>query len=130
MSLHRFVYYQAVIGGWAAFLVWLVAQTLFLDSPALSAVVEVTLVGVLAGLAIGAGLSFVSALSTGRRLPDLSAVMAVAALVAAGGGLAGALLFSLVDSFLPATWLAWLARSLGTPSMPIFNVPLFYTLIV
>ena len=30
MSLYRFVYYSAVIGGWAAFIAWLLAETLVL----------------------------------------------------------------------------------------------------
>ncbi len=110
MSLNRFVYYHAVIGGWAAFLVWLLAELLFLDSRSLGGIAEATLIGVLAGVGIGAGLSFVSAVSSGRRLPKLSSAPVPAAVVAAGGGLAGALLFSALDSLLPV---AWFARSLG-----------------
>jgi hypothetical protein len=110
MSLNRFVYYHAVIGGWAALLVWLVGELLFLDSQSLGGVVEATLIGVLAGVGIGAGLSLVSAVSSGRRLPRLSLALVPAAVVAAGGGLAGALLFSTLDRLLP---MAWFARSLG-----------------
>jgi hypothetical protein len=117
MSLNRFVYYQAVIGGWAAFLVWLIAEMLFLDSRSLGGAVQATLIGVLAGVGIGAGLSLVSAVSSGRRLPRLSAALVPAAIAAAGGGLAGALLFSALDRLLPTVWLArslgWMVMGLG-----------------
>ncbi|HUT91784.1 MAG TPA: FHA domain-containing protein [Thermoguttaceae bacterium] len=94
MSLKRFVYYNAVIGGWAAFLVWLVAEMLFLDSPSLGGVAEAVLTGVLAGVGIGAGLNCVSSASGGRWRPHVSFGLAIGALVAAAGGLLGALLYS------------------------------------
>lgn len=94
MSLKRFVYYNAVIGGWAALVVWLVAEMLFLDSPSLGGVAEAVLTGVLAGVGIGAGLNCVSSASGGRLRPRVSSGLVVGALIAAAGGLLGALLYS------------------------------------
>ena len=94
MSLKRFVYYNAAIGGWAAFLVWLVAEMLFLDSRFLGGVAEAVLTGVLAGVGIGAALNCVSSASGGRWRPRVSFGLAVGAIVAAAGGLLGALLYS------------------------------------
>ncbi len=109
MSLKRFVYYNAVIGGWAGFLVWLVAEMLVLDSQSLGPVVETVLTGVLAGVGIGAGLNYVGRASGGRWVPRLSAGLAVAALVAAGGGLLGAVVYS---AGLPRS-LGWMVMGLG-----------------
>jgi len=105
MSLNRFVYYNAVIAGWASLLVWFVAELLFLHSRSLGGVAKTVLTCVLLGMAIGAGLNLVSGLSSGRWRPRLSSGLIVGALVAAGGGLLGALLYSdLVGLPRPVGW--------------------------
>jgi hypothetical protein len=109
MSLNRFVYYNAVIGGWAAFLVWLVAEPLFLHSQSLGGVTKAVLTGVLAGPGIGAGLNWVAGAGTGRWRPRLSPRLLLGGLIAAGGGLAGALLFS---AGFPR-WLGWMLMGMG-----------------
>lgn len=94
MSLNRFIYYSAVIAGWAAFLAWLVLELLFLHSRRLAGTTEAALTGLFLGLAIGAGLNFVSAMASGRSSPRFSLPLVVAALVAASGGTLGAVLYS------------------------------------
>ena len=66
MSLKRFVYYSAVIGGWAALLGWAGAELVLwlLGSP--SGLPRVTLFGALVGAAIGAGLNVVSGLANAK----------------------------------------------------------------
>ena len=63
MSLNRFVYYSAVIGGWAAFGAWLLAELLLLGGRSEFGLVKVTLVGGMVGAAIGAGLNLVSGMT-------------------------------------------------------------------
>ncbi|MHC4402906.1 MAG: FHA domain-containing protein [Planctomycetota bacterium] len=101
MSLNRFVYYNAVVGGWAAFLVWLTAEVLFLGSGSLpgtaeaarEAAREAAISGVLLGLGVGTGLNVVAGLSVGRWRPRLSVALLLAVLSAAAGGLLGAFLY-------------------------------------
>jgi len=111
MSLNRFIYYNAVIGGWAAFLVWLLAELLFLRSRSLGGVAEAALTGTLVGLAIAVGLNFVAGMTGGRWTPRLSSELAVGALLAAAGGLVGALLYSDLVG-LPRS-LSWTVLGLG-----------------
>lgn len=110
MSLKRFIYYNAVIGGWAGLLVWLGAELLFFRSDFHGGLFEAALVGVLAGLAIGAALNFVSGLSSGRWKPKLSLRLILGAAVAAAGGVLGAFLYSTVQ--LPRS-LGWMVMGLG-----------------
>jgi len=111
MSLKRFVYYNAVIGGWAAFLVWLVAEMLFLDSPSLGGVAEAVLTGLLAGVGIGAALHCVSSASGGRWRPRVAFGLAIGVLIAAAGGLLGALVYS--DPIGLPRCLGWMVMGAG-----------------
>jgi len=111
MSLNRFVYYHAVIGGWAAFLVWLFAELTFLRSGSLGGVAKATVTGIFAGAAIAVGLSFVAGMSGGRRTPKFSLELVFAVFMAAGGGFLGALLYSDLVG-LPRA-LSWMVLGLG-----------------
>lgn len=110
MSLKRFIYYNAVIGGWAGLVVWLGAEWLLFRGSSPDGVLEAALVGTLAGLAIGAALSFVSGISSGRWRPRLSPRLLLGAVVAAAGGVAGALLYS--TAHLPRS-IGWMVMGLG-----------------
>jgi hypothetical protein len=94
MSLNRFVYYCAVIAGWAALLTWGLAEATFLGRGLFNATAESTLVGVLLGLAIGGALHLVASSGSGRWRPRISPRLALAIFVAACGGLIGAVSFS------------------------------------
>jgi pSer/pThr/pTyr-binding forkhead associated (FHA) protein len=64
MSLYRLVYYSALIGGWAAFLGWLLAEAVLLRGDANNAARwSVLLTGATIGATIGAGLNVVAGLS-------------------------------------------------------------------
>ena len=53
MSLARLVYYSAVLGGWAAFVAWMVAEAVILGRLPL----EVVLTAAAVGAAIGCGVN-------------------------------------------------------------------------
>ena len=105
MSLYRFVYYAAVVGGWAALLAWLVAEVLFFRQPWLerllhSAVVagfvQAVLTGALAGAALGAGLNLVSGMGNAqwqRQLRRTVPGIVVGGIGGAAGALVGQFLF-------------------------------------
>jgi MFS family permease len=64
MSLGRLVYYSAIISGWAAFVGWLISETLILKGDANGASwIGVMLVGGIIGASIGVGLSLASGMS-------------------------------------------------------------------
>jgi len=114
MSLSRFVYYSAVLGGWAAFLAWFVAEVLFLRTGRLGGTVEAVLAGALAGAAIGAALNVVSGLSNPlwrRQLGRITPGLIGGGVGGAVGGLLGAVLYGSFQN-VPAA-LEWLPRALG-----------------
>ncbi len=86
MSLNRFVYYSAIVGGWAAFLAWLIAEVLFLRGGSEFGVAKVTLVGAMVGAAIGVGLNLVSGMTNAQWKQQLRRV--APGLI--GGGIGGA----------------------------------------
>lgn len=89
MSLHRFVYYSAVVGGWAAFLAWAVLEALLLRGGSEFDAIQVTVVGAVVGAAIGAGLNLVSGMSNAQWKHLLKRLPAGLLGGAAGGGLGG-----------------------------------------
>jgi len=119
MSLCRFVYYSGLLGGWAAFLAWLVAELLYLGGGSLRGTAEVPLSATLArgtaevvltaalvGAAVGLGLCLVSGMTNPRRARQLRRL--VPGLVGGGiGGAVGGLLGAVVYS-----WMGW-PRALG-----------------
>src|SRR5262245_28100578 len=70
MSLNRLIYYGAIIGGWSAFVGWLLAEILFSaelrrppsDPPGIFVVM---LIGALVGAGIGGGLSMLAGMVNG-----------------------------------------------------------------
>lgn len=86
MSLARLVYFSAIVGGWAAFLGWLLAECLVLRGEGSFDIMGYMLVGALVGAPIGGGLNVVAGLSN-TRLKNL--LMRVPAGLL-GGGVGGA----------------------------------------
>lgn len=99
MSLYRFVYYSAVVGGWAAFLAWMVAQRPVLGS-SWPGIVKTTVVGALVGAAVSAGLNLVSGMTNAqwkRLLKRLPSGLIGGGIGGAIGGLLGELMFAAVE---------------------------------
>ena len=87
MSLGRFVYYSAVVGGWAAFLAWMLAEALLLHGGSQFRTPVVVGVAALVGATIAAGLNLVSGMTNAqwrRQLARLPSGLL-------GGGLGGAI---------------------------------------
>ena len=87
MSLGRFVYYSAVVGGWAAFLAWIIAEALLLHGGSQFRTPVVVGVAALVGATIAAGLNLVSGMTNAqwrRQLARLPSGLL-------GGGLGGAI---------------------------------------
>ena len=108
MSLHRFVYYAAVIGGWAAFLAWLIAEPLFLHDDRLALVVQVLLTSALVGAGLGVGLILVSGMANAqwrRQLRRAIPGLLIGGIAGAIGGLLGQLLYDHVGVPRMAGWM-------------------------
>ena len=113
MSLHRFVYYSAVIGGWAAFLAWLVCEVLFLRNRSLGGWSEAVVTGAVVGAALGAGLNLVSGMTNARwtrQLRRLTPGLLGGGIGGAVGALCGALMYSTLG--LPRAF-GWMIMGLG-----------------
>lgn len=66
MSLNRLIYYGAIIGGWSAFVGWLLAEILFLrGSTADPGLGLVLLIGAVVGAGVGGGLSMLAGMVSG-----------------------------------------------------------------
>ena len=63
MSLGRFVYYCAVVGGWMAFLAWMLAEGLFLHGESDVGIAQNFVTFALVGAALGGGLNLVAGLA-------------------------------------------------------------------
>ena len=94
MSLNRFVYYSAVVGGWAAFLAWLLLERLIVHMGTLGEtageirfwnVVSATVTAAVVGAAIAAGLNLVAGTSRAQWARQLRSVLPGLA----GGGIGG-----------------------------------------
>ena len=91
MSLKRLIYYSAIIGGWSAFVGWLVSELLINRGDASSSRLSVALTCALVGAAIGAGLNLVAGMVNGQWKQQIKRV--VPGLIAGGvGGFVGGFL--------------------------------------
>ncbi len=112
MSLYRFVYYCAVVGGWAAFLAWMLAELLVLRGEDSGGTATVVLIGAMVGAAIGAGLNLVSGMSNAqwkRQLLRLPSGLIGGGIGGAIGGLLGNLLLVLMGlSRTPGSLSGWM----------------------
>lgn len=66
MSLWRFVYYNSVAGGWAAFLAWVLAQMFVLSRGTEPTLLQTTMTFALVGAAVGGGLNLVSGMANAQ----------------------------------------------------------------
>jgi len=97
MSLRRFVFYSAVVSGWAGYLAWLVCEVLFLHTAALSGVAQTVLTAATVGAAVAAGLNLVAGRTNpqwSRQLGRLVPGLVGGALGGAVGGLLGTLMYA------------------------------------
>ena len=115
MSLHRFVYYAAVIGGWAAFLAWLVAEPLFFRQPRLAGAVRDVLTSALIGAGLAMGLILVSGMANAQWRRQLRRAVPGLAIGATGGAIGGLLGQLLYHVGIPQT-LGWMIMGLGIGS--------------
>jgi hypothetical protein len=112
VSLHRFVYYAAVIGGWAAFLAWLIAEPLFLHAARLALAVRIMLTSALVGAGLGMGMILVSGMANAQWRRQLR--RAVLGLVIGGiGGALGGLLGQLLYRIGIPQMVGWMIMGLG-----------------
>src|SRR5262245_4688171 len=98
MSLNRFIYYSAIVGGWAAFLAWLVCEFVLLRGERAVSRLHVVLVAALVGATIGAGLNLVAGFTNAhwkQLLARLVPGMLCGLVGGAIGGFLGDLLFSI-----------------------------------
>ena len=87
MSLYRFIYRNSVIGGWSAFVGWLISEILFQSES--GGLLNVATVCAAVGAFLGAGLSFVGGMSNGQWRQQLKRALPGFAIGALGGFLGG-----------------------------------------
>jgi hypothetical protein len=113
MSLSRFVYYSAIVGGWAAYLASIVAEFSLHGSESLGGTAEAMLTAALVGAALGAGLHAVSGM-TNAQWAKLATRLLWGAIGGGIGGIVGGLFGSLLYGALgmPRAF-GWLLMGLG-----------------
>ena len=87
MSLARFIYYSAIVGGWAAFAAWAVAEAILLHGGADFGTATVTATGAIVGAVVGVGLNLVAGMTNAQWQRQLRRI----APGVLGGGIGGAL---------------------------------------
>ena len=111
MSFARLVYYSAVIGGWSAFVAWLLGEVLFQGGTA-GGYLTLAGVGGLVGAAIGAGLNLVAG-STNLHWKQLLPRLLPGLGVGGFGGVIGILLGDILYSAGLPRAIGWLVMGLG-----------------
>jgi hypothetical protein len=107
MSLQRLVFYSAMVGGWAAFLGWLLSEILFLHRAREVGDLALVLTAALVGAAIGGGLNLLAGLPSGRWHRQLLRLVP---------GLLGGYLGNVLYLRFPSVWLralGWMLMGLG-----------------
>lgn len=112
MSFARLVYYSAVIGGWAAFLAWLLGEIVF-QGGASGSRWTIAGIGALVGAAIGSGLNLVAG-STNLHWKQLVTRLLPGVFAGGAGGVIGILLGDIlyVSLGLPRA-IGWFVMGLG-----------------
>jgi hypothetical protein len=113
MSLNRFVYYSAVVGGWAACFASIIAEFALFRRESLGGIVEAMLTAALVGAALGAGLHAVSGMTNAQWTKQAKRLVWGAIGGGIGGtvgGLLGSALYGLLG--MPRAF-GWLLMGLG-----------------
>src|SRR4051812_43389701 len=113
MSFYRLVYYSALLGGWGAFVGWLLSE-LLPAPPQLSGPTHVTLVACLVGAGIGAAMTLFTGLANGawkQQLRRISPGLIGGAIGGALGGFLGNALYEAINAQSTAATMA--TRALG-----------------
>lgn len=111
MSLLRLIYYSAVIGGWAAFVGWLISEVGLSKELANREFLWVALVAALVGAGIGGGLNVVAGMANGQVFQQIKRLIPGLVFGALGGALGG-LIGNLAFEILPRA-LGEFPRALG-----------------
>ena len=99
MSLNRLIYYSAIIGGWSAFLGWMISEYLLNRGDGSGGRLAVAMTCAMVGGAIGAGLNLVAGMANAQWKQQIKRVLPgfiAGGLGGAIGGFMGDILFSLV----------------------------------
>ncbi len=89
MSLKRFVYYSAIVGGWTAWIAWLVVETLVLRGQGSQGTLAVVLAATIVGASIGGGLAVVASMTNPHWNQRLKRALPGLIGGAAGGAIGG-----------------------------------------
>ena len=112
MSLKRLVYYSAVIGGWSAFVGWLISEIL-LNQGQTGGRLRVVLTCAMAGASIGGGLNLVAGMANAQwkqQVKRLGPGLIAGGIGGAVGGLVGDILYTTLG--LPRA-LGWMIMGAG-----------------
>ena len=112
MSLARMAYYCAVIGGWSAFLAWMICEISFLRRGGDSAW-QVVCAAAIVGGAIGAGLNAVAGMSNGGIYQTIRRLGPGFVGGGIGGGVGGLLGNALFASLGMPRFIGWVIMGLG-----------------
>jgi hypothetical protein len=122
MSFPRLIFYNAMLGGWAAFAGWLLSEMLFLRRSSEVGWLAILATASLVGAAVGFGLAFLGTLTTGQLRGQLGKL---GFCLAGGlvGGLVGGGLGYLIAEVMPRAF-GWMVMGLGIGSVEgLFDRP-------
>ncbi|MGE3818843.1 MAG: FHA domain-containing protein [Isosphaeraceae bacterium] len=116
MSLKRLIYYSVVIGGWSAFVGWLLSEYFLQGSEALSDRMKVAMSCALVGGSIGAGLNLVAGMVNARWRQQSRRVVIGLLTGGVGGGIGGFLGQVLFETFNLPRAIGWtvMGAAIGT----------------
>ncbi len=120
MSLGRFVYYSAVVGGWAAFLAWMLAEGLFLHGQSSVGFAQNVITFALVGAALGGGLNILAGVANPQWKRQLRRLL-LGLLWGAAGGIVGSVLGNLPCILLGLLYDA-VGGTVGSLLESVFNI--------